>query len=76
VVVGAGSAGCVAGRLTGGSGSIEGSTHVRGHRLDYDDWEANGASGWGFDSQLPYFRRSETSWRGADRFHGESGPTR
>lgn len=49
------------GRLVGGTGSINGSTHVRAHRLDYDDWAAEGAPGWGYDELLPYFRRSERS---------------
>jgi choline dehydrogenase len=62
------------GRLVGGTGSINGSTHVRAHRLDYDDWAAGGAVGWGYDDLLPYFRRSERSWRGASDQHGDSGP--
>ncbi|MPQ97423.1 choline dehydrogenase [Modestobacter sp. I12A-02628] len=62
------------GKLVGGTGSINGSTHVRAHRLDYDDWVQHGAVGWGYDDLLPYFRRSETSWRGADAQHGGSGP--
>ncbi|MFF0222904.1 GMC family oxidoreductase [Streptomyces sp. NPDC004629] len=62
------------GRLVGGSGSINGATHVRAHRLDYDDWANNGAPGWGWDDLLPYFRRCETSWRGSDEYHGGSGP--
>lgn len=62
------------GRLVGGTGSINGSTHVRGHRLDYDEWVTRGAVGWGYDDLLPYFRRSETSWRGAGPQHGGDGP--
>ncbi|XVQ09377.1 GMC family oxidoreductase [Spirillospora sp. CA-255316] len=62
------------GRLVGGTGSINGSTHVRAHRLDYDDWVAKGAVGWGYDDLLPYFRRSERNWRGSSDQHGDSGP--
>ncbi len=62
------------GRLVGGTGSINGSTHVRAHRLDYDDWVQHGAPGWGYGDLLPYFQRSESSWRGADDQHGGSGP--
>ena len=29
------------------------------HLYDYDDWAAHGASGWNWDSVLPYFKRSE-----------------
>lgn len=62
------------GRLVGGTGSINGSTHVRAHRLDYDDWVTQGAVGWGYDDLLPYFRRSERSWHGPSDQHGGSGP--
>ncbi|MGY0064297.1 GMC family oxidoreductase [Streptomyces sp. LZ34] len=62
------------GRLVGGTGSINGSTHVRAHRLDYDDWVEQGATGWGWDDLLPYFRRSESSWRGDTEHHGGYGP--
>ncbi|WP_406109148.1 GMC family oxidoreductase N-terminal domain-containing protein [Streptomyces sp. NBC_01003] len=62
------------GRLVGGTGSINGSTHVRAHRLDYDDWVKAGATGWGWDDLLPYFRRSESSWRGDTHSHGGYGP--
>ncbi|MFM9555202.1 choline dehydrogenase [Streptomyces sp. cf124] len=62
------------GRLVGGTGSINGSTHVRAHRLDYDDWVKSGATGWGWDDLLPYFRRSESSWRGDTEHHGGYGP--
>ncbi|WP_425826310.1 GMC family oxidoreductase [Streptomyces fractus] len=62
------------GRLVGGTGSINGNTHVRAHRLDYDDWAKAGAIGWGWDDLLPYFRRSERSWRGDTEHHGGYGP--
>ncbi|MGW2048325.1 GMC family oxidoreductase [Streptomyces sp. NPDC001858] len=62
------------GRLVGGTGSINGSTHVRAHRLDYDDWVKSGATGWGWDDLLPYFRRAESSWRGDTEHHGRYGP--
>ena len=62
------------GRLLGGSSSINGMFHIRGHRLDFDDWAAAGCSGWSYAELLPYFRRSETSWRGEGPYHGGSGP--
>jgi choline dehydrogenase-like flavoprotein len=70
IVVGAGSAG----RVLGGSGSINGMFYMRGHPLDCRDWEASGATGWGYTDVLPYFRRVETSWRGEGPYHGASGP--
>jgi choline dehydrogenase len=62
------------GRLLGGSSSINGMFHFRGHRLDFDEWRDLGCTGWGYEDVLPYFRRSENSWRGDTRFHGAGGP--
>jgi len=62
------------GRLLGGSSSINGMFHFRGHRLDFDEWRDLGCSGWGYEDVLPYFRRSESSWRGNSRHHSASGP--
>ena len=39
--------------------------YVRGRPLDYDLWEAGGATGWGWNDVLPYFMRSEDNARGA-----------
>jgi len=47
---------------------------MRGHSGDYDGWRQAGCRGWGYDDVLPYFRRMESSWRGAGRYHGDSGP--
>jgi choline dehydrogenase len=63
-----------AGKVLGGSSSINGLTYLRGHPLEYDLWRQMGCDGWGFEDVLPYFRRSEGSERGASRWHGESGP--
>lgn len=62
------------GRLLGGSSSINGMFHIRGHRLDFDEWRDQGCEGWGYEDVLPYFLRSESNWRGASRFHGNQGP--
>ncbi|MBN3454938.1 GMC family oxidoreductase N-terminal domain-containing protein [Mycobacterium sp. DSM 3803] len=63
-----------AGRVLGGSSSINATTWTRGHRLDFDRWAAEGCHGWDYDSVLPYYRRSETFSRGADHYRGGSGP--
>jgi len=62
------------GRLLGGSSSINGMIHIRGHRRDFDDWAQAGCQGWSWDEVLPYFRRSESHWLGASRHHGDQGP--
>ena len=63
------------GRVLGGSSSINGMFHIRGHRLDFDDWAAtHGCTGWSYADVLPYFIRSESSWRGDGPYHGASGP--
>lgn len=62
------------GRALGGSSSINGLTFVRGHRSSYDRWVEKGASGWGFDDLLPYFRRSETAVSRDPALRGTDGP--
>ena len=62
------------GRALGGSSAINGMNFVRGHRGSYDAWAEAGATGWGFDDLLPYFRRSEHT-RGRDpAVRGDRGP--
>jgi choline dehydrogenase len=63
-----------AGRVLGGSSSINASLYVRGHKSDYDGWRDAGNPGWGWDDVLPYFRKSERQARGASEFHGTDGP--
>lgn len=60
------------GKVIGGSSSINGMVFVRGHRLDFDHWAAEGATGWDYDGVLPYFKRME-SWHGAADAGGDSG---
>ena len=60
-------------RLGGGS-SINGMMFIRGHRWDYDRWAELGATGWDYDSVLPYFRRLEDNERGEDDWRGTGGP--
>jgi choline dehydrogenase len=62
------------GRVLGGSSSINGLFFMRGHSLDFDTWRQMGCEGWGFADVLPYFKRMETSWRGAGPWHGGNGP--
>jgi choline dehydrogenase len=63
-----------AGKLLGGSSSINGQVYIRGTQADFDHWARNGAAGWSFEEVLPYFLRSE-SWKGARREgRGVHGP--
>lgn len=62
------------GRVLGGSSSINGMFFMRGHSLDFDTWHQMGCEGWSYAEVLPYFRKMETSWRGAGVYHGDSGP--
>lgn len=62
------------GRVLGGSGSINGLFYMRGHSLDFDGWRDMGCEGWGYADVLPYFKRMESSWRGANAWHGDRGP--
>ncbi|WP_033340922.1 GMC family oxidoreductase [Catenuloplanes japonicus] len=64
------------GRGLGGSSAINGLSHVRGHRAGYDRWAAEGATGWGFDDLLPFFRRSETTEGRDAALRGTAGPMR
>jgi choline dehydrogenase len=64
---------CPRGRLVGGSTSVNGTVYVRGHRLDYDDWDALGNPGWSYADVLPAFTAMENHAAGADPFHGTGG---
>ena len=62
------------GKTLGGSSSINAQIYLRGARIDFDEWAANGNSGWSYDEVLPYFKKAENNERGANEFHGGSGP--
>ena len=62
------------GKAFGGSSAINAMTHVRGHRLCFDRWQALGNPGWGYDDLLPYFRRSERHDGGSSMYRGAEGP--
>jgi len=62
------------GKVLGGSSSVNAMIYIRGQREDYEHWAAEGNAGWSYDDVLPYFKRAEHNERGADAFHGTSGP--
>ncbi|MDB5239476.1 MAG: choline dehydrogenase [Spirosoma sp.] len=65
------------GKTLGGCSSTNAMAYVRGNRLDYDDWAAQGNAGWSYEEVLPYFIRSEHNEQ-IDRldayYHGQNGP--
>lgn len=66
------------GRTLGGSSTTNWMMYVRGNRRDYDNWEALGNPGWGYDNALKYFKKSE-DYRGTRNkdtlsYHGKGGP--
>lgn len=65
------------GKVLGGSSSINGMIYMRGQARDYDGWaESLGDAAWRWDACLPYFKRHEAHWRGADAMHGAGGEWR
>ncbi len=61
------------GKVLGGSSSINGLVYVRGNAMDYEQWESQGAAGWGYRHLLPYFRRAERRADGGDDYRGADG---
>jgi choline dehydrogenase len=64
---------CPRGKVFGGCSSVNGSVYIRGHRADYDAWEAHGNPGWGYDDVLKVFRQHENRHCGSSAFHGAGG---
>lgn len=62
------------GKALGGSSAINGMLYVRGHPFDYDDWAADGCTGWDWNSVLPYFKKAEQNNQFDDELHGGNGP--
>ncbi len=62
------------GKVLGGSSSINAMVYIRGQATDYDDWCDLGNEGWGWGDVLPYFKKSESSSEGGNRYRGADGP--
>ncbi|MFN5998105.1 MAG: choline dehydrogenase [Paracoccaceae bacterium] len=63
------------GKGMGGSSSINGMCYVRGNPMDYELWEAKGATGWHWSNVLPYFQKMEQV-QGGGPYRGTIGPLR
>jgi choline dehydrogenase len=64
------------GKVLGGCSSINGMIYMRGQAADYDHWRQLGLTGWGWDDVLPFFKRHEDFYAGADDLHGAGGEWR
>lgn len=61
------------GKVLGGSGAINAMVYARGLPHDFDDWEAAGATGWGWDAVQKTYDAMETQV-GTDGREVGSGP--
>ncbi len=61
------------GKVLGGSSSINGMLFVRGNRKNFDDWAAEGCTGWSFADVLPSFKKMENWEDGASELRGAGG---
>jgi 5-(hydroxymethyl)furfural/furfural oxidase len=61
-------------KVLGGGSSINGMMANRGQTSDYDDWAAQGATGWDWAGVLPYFKRLERDLDFGGPMHGNAGP--
>ena len=67
------SLGYARGKVLGGCSSINAMVYMRGQQVDYDHWAALGNRGWSWDEVLPYFKRAERHFGGANDHHGCDG---
>ncbi|GBN92454.1 Glucose dehydrogenase [FAD, quinone], partial [Araneus ventricosus] len=65
------------GKGLGGSSLLNAMLYVRGNHEDYDNWEAQGAKGWGYKDVFPYFLKLEDNQDPdylANGYHASGGP--
>jgi choline dehydrogenase len=63
-----------AGKVLGGTSSINAMIFNRGNPMDYDGWARDGLSEWDFAHVLPYFRKMESFADRSDEWRGGDGP--
>lgn len=64
------------GKVIGGSSVLNYMLYLRGHKADYDNWEAAGNPGWGYKDALYYFKKSEDNtnpYLAETPYHGTGG---
>jgi choline dehydrogenase len=65
------------GKALGGCSSINGMIYMRGQSRDYDGLaQLTGDDAWRWDNVLPYFKKHEDYYKGADEVHGAGGEWR
>jgi 5-(hydroxymethyl)furfural/furfural oxidase len=62
------------GRIMGGGSSVMGMVALRGTPDDYAEWVELGASGWGWNDVLPFFKKLEKDFDYDGELHGGEGP--
>lgn len=62
------------GRTLGGSSSVNGMVYLRGHPSEYDEWEAAGCVGWGWDNIGRCYKSMEDHELGEAEWRGIGGP--
>src|SRR4051812_31067989 len=62
------------GRIMGGGSSVMGMVALRGTPDDYAEWVELGASGWGWNDVLPFFKKLEKDFDYDGEQHGGDGP--
>lgn len=61
------------GRTLGGSSSINAMIYIRGAAAIYDQWAQLGNAGWSSSELMPYFKRLEDFYSGANAYHNTGG---
>ena len=61
-------------RIMGGGSSVMGMVAYRGTPDDYAEWEQLGATGWGWNDVLPFYRKMENDFDFDGDAHGKDGP--
>lgn len=62
------------GKVLGGCSAVNGMLYLRGNKKNYDDWAANGCTGWGYDDVLPFYKKLEDHGPGERDCFGVGGP--
>ncbi len=64
------------GKVIGGSSAINAMISMRGQAEDYNNWQALGLQGWGWDDVFPHFKRLDNHFLGDTLHHGNAGEWR